>query len=83
MPGCWFRGVGFFHQHVIVEKLGGFGAHDTGGEFGCVRFNNEAVELGDSLPVAVIVPESAVVAVDHVFREVGAGIVVVAFDTLP
>ena len=80
MPRRGLGRVGFLDQHVVVKKLRGAGAHDSGGEFGGIGFSDESVKFRDSFPVAIVIPEAAGFVSAYIFGEVGAGFVVVAFD---
>ena len=56
-----------------MEQLHGVGRHQLGGEAGNIGLAGEAFELGDALPIDIVVPETARRSGGHVLGEVLPG----------
>ena len=67
-------GAWLLDQHVLVEQLHGLGSHQAGGHVGNARTKGEPLKLGDTRPVAVVVPEASDVASGAVVVEELAGV---------
>ena len=72
MPGRWFRRARFLDQHVVMKHLHAVGSHEICGNGSSGRVQNDAFELGNAGPVAIIVEEAPAFSIFQILGGVGS-----------